>query len=294
MMKSICFFSNGHNGDIVMSKSFIQDIATQLDIPCIYHHKNNYKVSQDLITPLCQIIPPHYNYFYKFSENKSIFFINTWLHPYIVEKMISNVTIESHYKVYEYICEKINQVFGKNIKLKSIENYLPFVNYDFVNTKVIDDYISQNKNKKVLICNGPGLSNQSPYNGDMYSIIENLSLKYKDITFIATQKFDTKNENIHFTDDITFRSDCDLNEVSYLSKFCNLIIGRNSGPYVFSWTKENLHDQDKIFYCFGYEGRKEDCFYLNLDLESKSIYDTFISLSQIQNSIDKIIYENLV
>jgi hypothetical protein len=47
--------------------------------------------------------------------------------------------------------------------------------------------------------------------------------------------------------DIIQQEGCDLNEISYLSTFCNMIIGRGSGPQTFSITKRNLNDPDKIF-----------------------------------------------
>ncbi len=36
------------------------------------------------------------------------------------------------------------------------------------------------------------------------------------------------------------RMDSDLNEIGYLAKFCNIIVGRPSGPYCFSMHKETF------------------------------------------------------
>ncbi len=43
-----------------------------------------------------------------------------------------------------------------------------------------------------------------------------------------------------------------LNEISYLSKFCNIIIGKCSGPYTYSQTKDTLNNPQKkfIFNCY--------------------------------------------
>jgi hypothetical protein len=191
-MKAICFFTVGHNGDIFLSKSFIRDIVSQSNLTFLYHHMNNFKLTKDLPTISTNIAPTNYSYDEKFIETKNILFINIWLFPYILDQTIKNITIESHYKVYEVICEKINEVFNTQIKLKSIENYFPFTDTNFIETKNVDKYLKENTNKKVLVSNGLCLSGQSPYNGDMKPIIEKLSLEYKDITFIALKNLKHK------------------------------------------------------------------------------------------------------
>lgn len=289
-MKSICFFTNGHNGDIIHSKSFIQEITQQLDIPCLYHHKNNFKISQDLLTTTTQITPN--NYYEKFIETKSIFFINTWLWPYLLDKSFEDVNLETNYEIYKNICKVINSIFNTNIELKEIENYFPFINFDLIQKENIENYSLHNKNKKVLLCNGPCLSGQSSYNEDMSSIIEKLSIEYKNIVFIATQKFNTNCDNIHFTDDIIQIRGCDLNEIGYLSTFCNLIIGKNSGPFCFSTIKDNYNDPNKIFYAFGQ--RKGDCFHGNVKINAKFFFDGASDETMLYNSINSIIEENLL
>jgi len=108
------------------------------------------------------------------------------------------------------------------------------------------------------------MSNQS-FVGDMSDLLNPLANKYNDITWLCTKKFNTTESNILFTDDIIKDNDlydfnapwhdrqqnnCDLNEISYLSRFCNVIIGKNSGPFVFCETKENFNNPDKTFISF--------------------------------------------
>jgi hypothetical protein len=75
---------------------------------------------------------------------------------------------------------------------------------------------------------------------------------YPDTDFICTNKFDTDgNKNIKFTSDIIGEvADGDLLEISYLSSHCNIIIGKNSGPYVFCETYDNYMDTNKSFISF--------------------------------------------
>jgi hypothetical protein len=291
-MKTICFFSNGHNGDIVHSKSFVEHISQQLDVKCLYHHKKNFKITQDLSTITTQICPS--SYYEKFVDTKNIFFVNTWLYPYLFDNSFETygVNIKTNYKIYNHICETINSVFDTSIKLNSIDSYLPFIDFNFIDTSFADDYVLSDKNVKVLFCNGPCLSGQSPYNGNMSDIIEKLASSYKDITFIATDKFNTTSSNIKFTSDILKVNGCDLNEIGYLSTHCNLIIGRNSGPFCFCTIDKNFQDPNKIFYAFGHN--KTDCFYLGTDIKSKFTFDYSDTEEDIYISINQIIIDNLI
>ena len=72
-----------------------------------------------------------------------------------------------------------------------------------------------------------------------------------DINIICTDEVDTDLENIKYTDQIIGGSEgCDLQEISYLSTHCNVIIGKNSGPFVFCETFDNYMDEGKRFYSF--------------------------------------------
>lgn len=284
-MKYICFFTNGHNGDVVHSKSFIEDITRQLDIPCLFHHKSNPKVSQDLTAKFTQISPP--DYYSRFIETKKIFFVNTWLYPYSLDDFFMGVNMDSNYQIYSGICEVLNQRFNKNIKLKDIELYLPFNNFDNMEKNNIEIFAKSNSNKKVLFCNGPCLSGQTCYNDDMSEIIQSLSKTYTDIIFIATQKFETICDNIVFTDDIINIKGSDLNEIGYLSTFCDLIIGRNSGPFCFCTNKTNYNNENKIFFAFGHDPK--DCFHESVKIKAKFVFDNSENKDTINKSIEEVI-----
>jgi len=47
-----------------------------------------------------------------------------------------------------------------------------------------------------------------------------------------------------------FDGPTNLNEFSYLSLFCDTIIGRTSGPYMHTVVAENIQDKNKTFICF--------------------------------------------
>jgi hypothetical protein len=85
----------------------------------------------------------------------------------------------------------------------------------------------------------------------MDDVIVPLAQENPDITFVCTSKFDMTGvhaPNIHFTDDI-FKDvkDGDINEIAYLSTRAFLIMGKNSGPFMFTHIQENIMDPNKIF-----------------------------------------------
>lgn len=294
-MKNICFFCLGHNGDIAHSKSFIKDIMSQLDVTYYFYHEQNFKSNKDL--PLLQKYPhtfPNWidHYTCKFEETEETLYINIWLIPWRSDNPdFFNINLKTFYGVFSIICERINLSFQANLKLKSIKDYFPTIDFDFVEKQNIDLYVNRSKNKKVLLCNGPCLSAQASYNGDMSDIIKKLSLEYSNIDFIATQKFliDEKDNNIYFTEDIIQIPDGDLNEIGYLSTFCDLIVGRNSGPFCFSTLKENYNDNTKIFYAFG-ENENLFCFHGDIEIDAKFIYNHGLNEETIYDTI----YNNLI
>jgi len=46
---------------------------------------------------------------------------------------------------------------------------------------------------------------------------------------------------------VLYKNNFDLNEISYLSTFCDVIIGRGSGPYCFSHVKKNIFNENKTY-----------------------------------------------
>lgn len=259
----IVFFNHYHRGDLFTHKEFVRHIKKLLpDISYEYWHFNHPKVNLDLQIPLTNT-PNQIDQktvFCYINTNETLG-INTWIgaRPDILSTY-KGVNLQSLYDSWKIIFDKIG------LKLyDDPEQYLPSIDYSFFNVKNIDEYLSKSNKKRVLICNGKPMSNQS-FQSDMQEIISSLASKYENIDFICTKKIERRYQNIHFTDDIIrdddeFRGEnpfwndrskntCDLNEISYLSTKCDVIIGKNSGPFVFCETKENFKDSTKIIVSF--------------------------------------------
>lgn len=291
-MKSICFFNCYHNGDVFNSKAFVTEIMRNIDTKYYYAHNNNPKIIADL--PIEQInlsqIENFNNCSDKFIITDDVVYVNTWIGPYFEPN--GECTLRFSYYMYGKIYEELNRIFGSSLSLGKAINYFPKVDYSFFpDVSKVDAFLAENNSykKKILISNGPGHSNQvARYNEDMSDIIDKLaeyySYSHSNYLFIATHKYDTKMNNVRFTDDIIQAQNGDLNEISYLSKFCDFVIGRSSGPYSFSCTYDNMNDETKTFFCFG--DRRNDCFQVGIEeTKNKFIFHTF--------QTKEILYENL-
>ena len=148
--------------------------------------------------------------------------------------------------------------------------------------------------RKILLCNNVPQSNQS-FASDMREHILPFAEMYPDTHFICTNKFDTDGaSNILFTEDIIGPvTDGDLQEISYLSTYCDVIVGKNSGPYVFCETYDNYMDDTKTFVSFNtkhpdYEDVHET---MSKDLNIKCTYNAVPIFS---NSLNEKDHENIM
>jgi len=249
-MPKIVFWNNFHKGDMHTQKEFIRQIVTELEgYEFGYMHDNPEKLLLGLGVPTLgspSSLSPR-EPFYK-DENDTLY-VNTWVGCFwdiFCENggINMNTFIVQWTKIFDFI----NQECGTNLKIKNREDYLPRVDYEQFDVNNINEFLANNKNKKVLVCNNVPQSGQS-FASSMGEYILPLAEADQDTLFICTNKIDTNGlSNVLFTDDIIKCKDgCDLPEISYLSRHCDVIIGKNSGPYVFCETYDNFMDETKTF-----------------------------------------------
>lgn len=263
-MSKIVFFNHYHRGDLLTHKEFIRQLQTELDdVEFEYLHFNHPKLTRDLNVPKVGE-PGHLDSKSPFYQDDGVLYINTWIGCHwdlFCEH--GGINMNSLWHSWKRIFDTVNSFFGTDIQLKDRkEEYLPSIDFSKFDVKSIDDFLKFSGNRKrVLICNGVPKSGQS-FNSNMKEFLDPLSAKYDGVDFICTEKFSTESKNIYFTDDIILDTDinetrapwedrelnnCDLQEVSYLSEHCDLIVGKNSGPFVFCETKNNYMNPDKKF-----------------------------------------------
>lgn len=270
-MNSISFFQYFHNGDLFSSKEYVRQIIQETDsFSFKYYHFNHEKVLRDLKIPAAgdpsflgkngKSMPVI------FFKDDSLF-INTWIEAPVrnnINLKIEKVHGINHYRLrayWKYIFDILNVNYKTNLVLKPVEHYVADIDFSCFDIDSIK--ILPTDKKRVLVSNGEVKSNQS-FAGTMNNLVVLLASKFPNCEFYCTHKFITTYSNIVFTDDIlpTDKADlrmslvswantkCDLNEISYFSQFCDLIIGRNSGPFIFCLTKNNVFNPNKTFISF--------------------------------------------
>jgi hypothetical protein len=255
MMSKIVFFNHFHKGDLHTHKEFIRHIQSELsDFTFEYMHNNAAKLTAELDIPLVGA-PTDLNNKDPFYADDDVLYINTWVGcNWDVFCKHGGINMHTLYEQWGGIVETINETFNTDIKLREEkESYLPKIDSKLLTTDKIEDYLltADESVRKVLICNNTPMSNQS-FKSNMKEHILPFAEMYPDTHFICTNKFDTEGQdNIKFTDDIVGPvTDGDLQEISYLSRNCDVIIGKNSGPYVFCETYDNYMDDTKKFVSF--------------------------------------------
>jgi hypothetical protein len=260
-----------------------------VDTEFLYSHSMNPAVLADMdiqYEPMVNM--PHKA---RYLDLGDTLMINTWIGSYFGHGITYDFecTLRFTHQMYARIFDLINQVFpGTGMVLGPVDSYIPFVNYGMVNKRDVNNFLIANPRKRVLFSNGPCHSGQCEYNGDMRELIEAVAAKNPLVTFVATHTFNTQAKNIKFTSDIIDQSvGCDLNEISYLSTHCDLIIGRNSGPYCFTVTDTNVTNPDKTFFAFGTSD--DTSFLKGIDTPAKFIFEKYTNLENVQKSVSELV-----
>lgn len=288
-MNKLIFYNNNNNGDIHFSREFIKDIMRKTSFDEYFHcHMRSPKLTMDIenlkYADLNQYCKPNSSYHVINNET----YINTHLGGMydLAHDRLLNVNIDVFYDYFQTIYSRIK------IPMEKKSFYIPEINYEVFEIQNIKNYIQNNLNAvKILVSNGDIYSNQSmPV--DFKALIEKLAIDYPNMHFILTEKSALINlPNIFYTDDI-IQAGSDLNEISYLSTQCSVIIGRASGPYSFTEVKMNLDDIDKmfIFICdnfsdgMWYEQTKCSKVWIN-NYEFDNIYNTIHTQLKTVNNI---------
>lgn len=286
----IVFFNHYHNGDIFNSRGFIIPIMNKIPVQYFYAHNCNHKILIDLNLKQMEIsrTVPFENRNNSILVADNATFVNTWIGCYFNQGIEHDdeCSIRFNYGIYKRLYENLSEIYG--IELNLTGNFLDYFSDVDENVLQLDNvkkFLNLDKNKRALICNGPGFSDQcAPYNGNMGELIDTLSIKYSNISFILTHKINLQRDNVYYTDDIIGANGFDLNEISYLSNHCNIIVGRSSGPFCFSTTKRNIEDSTKTFICFGTNVRH--CFQFGVHTKCKFIFEDFSTLNSLYSVID--------
>lgn len=253
----VVFFNHLHNGDLHVSREFVRKIINKVltihpDTIFIYSHSKDPCLLSD--------IP---NLLFDADEIKNInqednlikigdtIYINTWYAQqngkYIIQY---GTTMDTLYSAFDDTCKEL-WGFSLNEISTNISDFFPTIDYSKFYIETSKLWLSKHPEKKIFVANGLALSGQAT-NFNMTKIIIKLAEKYKNITFILTniESTDTLPENVFYSSGIINKKQfSDLNENSFISSYCDVIIGRSSGASTFAITQECLFNKPtKILY----------------------------------------------
>lgn len=285
MIHTICFFNFWHNGDVYSGKGYMQDLMAQMPNIRFQHAQlNSLKTMSDL--PCEQIhtgtMDARVVHNQRYIDFDGVLYINTWVGAYgnaVIPQGQHHANWRSLYTMWMHIYSVIEQVFGIKLQTQdSLFHYIPTTDWSKFNIAPAVSFCSQ-RTDMVLLCNGLVRSTQSNL-GVLDKATDELARDFPHIDFICTTKFDNINArpNIHFTDDIFAGvQDGDINEIAYISTKAFVVVGKNSGPFMFTHVKENIMDPNKIFvslshrssdsYAWGLTGLPCRYYHFNADEE---------------------------
>jgi len=253
MYKKVSFYNHFGAGDIFESRKFVK--AWMDIVPAekyTYAHGKPLNIIKDIPElGFEDVIPIMDGMRGVLDDGNGTLYVNTWIgrdSSYVLPGI--GCTVEQLYRMHNDLL----RVYGLGSLPGSPIDYIPEIDYSFYEVDGVNDFIVESTREKVLIDNGNVQSCQAE-NFEFSNIIRNVATNNPDIDFITTQLVQSDIENLHFTGYITggHGSFFDLNEISYLSTYCSTIIGRNSGPHVFTQVKENCMDGSKKMLSFTYQ-----------------------------------------
>lgn len=286
---NLVLFNHWRNGDTFINRNYVKHIISKLNVPSYYAHKNHEANIRDLNCRIIGLsdIPKQCNMsvISAYDKANKTFYINTWVGAWIgkILKPGDHANFVTLHKVWN---ELYSQIFNGEQLPGNYFDFLPTIDYSVYDLSKSIEWL-KDKQDVVLVCNGKQQSEQSSM-GYMLKIINVISQKYNNVHFLVCDKVGIERENVTYTDDIFGSSIGNLPHISYMSQYAKLIIGKNSGPFSFSHTKETCSDSNKTFLCFSKEMKHclcgEGMYYAN-HLFSNTVDDDY-AIKLISNQID--------
>jgi hypothetical protein len=253
----ICFYNHWHNGDVFAGKGWMQEMQRQLpEFEFTHAQKNSVKTMQDLRGNhvLVSDIPREVGDRIRYIHLDDTLYINTWIGAYgnaVIPDGEHHANWTSLHTMWMHIYDMVEHAIDKKLaRTADMETYMARTDWTKYEIGFANQFLGQ-RDRIVLICNGVVQSTQSELR-TMEDILSQMSHDYPDIAFVCTSKFEDTNwpmkDNVFFTDDIfASATGGDINEIAYLSTHAEVIVGKNSGPFMFTHVWDNIMNPNKAF-----------------------------------------------
>ena len=250
---NVIFFNYFHLGDLHISRNYIKKIMSRIPANN-YFETNQYgeDVLKDIdnlqylrwhsFTDFCGV---RYDVPFAVSMNGDLrtLFVNTWVGQ---NQPLNKMPRDNGVCTFRRNNENYNLIL-KELGFDEIRDddvdVFPSVDYEKYEIENVDSFLRKTFGPFVLLFNNEVKSGQCE-NFDFDPIAEKLCKEFPEHKFILSNDTElTKDKsinNIFSASDIIKKDSMDLNELSYLSTFCDVLIGRNSGPQTFAYVIENF------------------------------------------------------
>ena len=242
----ICFYNEGHIGDLLLNLPFIKLLIDKY--PENEYYQYRYGTGTTFHDSLIRGVGG-LSYTEKMDGDINI---PTWMcnKEYAEWVAADDYPLVDHFSVQEFYWEKIYKKHGFDIDIPADLG----INYNFLldaRSKKLIEAFSTTKKKKILIFNQQTRSGQSD-NQDYRSYLVRVANIFSDCEFLYTnyEEIDKKlilDNNLFHTPDIFGNYDCDIIHNAYLSLYCDIIVGRANGPFMYAaMHNSNILNKDKV------------------------------------------------
>lgn len=291
MYNQVIFYSHFNNGDIFESREFVKAFIKLVPAYNYYYaHNKNPRILLDIpelkFITLDNTMNPRIQVS---DDNHGTLLVNTWMGitgKYILPGI--GCTVEKLYDMYNDILAKLSDL--ERLPGNPID-YIPQIKYDKYNISKATDFVIRRQGELIFIDNGQALSLQAE-NFPMHEIIYEIANNHKDKTFIVTHALPLEVNNVFPTDYIIRNDGFDLPEISYLSCFCSTLIGRNSGPHVFTQVQQNVFDLKKKLLSFTYKVTGSS-FVVNTDVKIQKYWSDVTDKERVVSMIESVLNDNI-
>lgn len=277
-INNIVFFNSWHNGDCFVGKEYIKKLIGNLkqigDFNFYCLHYQSEKILKDLEAKHIRVnLPEEVDTLDIVKVVGDTMYINTWIG--VFSPLFTKTQQHCNYSIlsisWPIIFYLVEQKLGLKFQLINRQDRtdpadgIPTTDWTKYDIAPVKNFVFDKK-KIVLICNNEGNSFQNHFSkiGNLENTIAQLASKHPETTFVCTQRVNVSYSNVFYTSDIfSGVAGGDLNEIAYLSTFCSLIVGKNTGPYTFCQVKDNAFREDCIFYSIS--DRHSDTLLYNID-----------------------------
>lgn len=288
-MSNIVFFNHFHNGDIHVSREFVRKIINHVraihpSTTFSYAHKNHASLLSDIdglkFGSIHGLVPSEHVGIVRSGAQVAV---NTWYAQQNFKYMSSlGITYDCLYSIFDDHCKNLWNFSLRDIS-KDPSDFFPAIDYSKFHIGPAASWLNRS-GKKIFISNGPTLSGQAD-NFTMNPIIEKLALANTAHTFILSNIENSKIQlpNVFYSSDIICKGGFDLNENSFITTHCDVIVGRASGAFTFAFVKENLFIRYPKFICFTNLPGASNKFWLSNLMKDKINYNAEIIVHDESN-----------